>query len=748
MALVGHLSGSSQSASVIGVTGSVVFANQPAASFPTLTSVGTDTVFFVSGTIGGKAASLAKTVAVFGGDTVVSGTLTVGTGSISITSNEIRFLGGIAKIASSSAGLTFYDSGNPAGKTLTQLAAGSGGPTQSYWFSNVNNETYTTGSVVSSGSILVKGAAGSALVTLDVVSGDVTGSNFRSTGGIFSTSQTSFNLVNTTATTVNFAGAATSVNIGANGSGRTTINNDIAMATGNIIGNTAAGPVTLISSGNVVVKLDVDNNATGHKFEVQDYLGVSKFSVEENGNAEVANNLVITGTLAVNGSSVTTTNSTMTLFNAASTLNIGGASTVVTLGSGASSRVNIPGDLYVQGNVTALESTNTKVKDTLVILGSGSAGPSAASAIAFASGSTTAGQALVFGAGLGSDILAAVKADVLDGALAISVGTYTSYVPIRASKLELAGTTAYVTSSDGTTLTANGNALSLNANTSTATLVGATGVAINAQNNNIAFQNNAGTVLRVSGSGASGATLEFKGGSSTTTANLFADAGTSVATVNLGTAAGTALNFGVAGSSATFNGNVTGSNFSSTGGTFSTTQTTFNLVNTTATTVNFAGAANTLSMGKIGGVATISSTLTASSPTFFGDAVSIGGPSTADLTTTKTTANLFNTIATTVNFAGAGTNIAIGAAGSGATYLKNASLFVSGATTFGASVLPSADVTYDLGSPTFRWANMYTGDLHLKNDRGDWTIIEEPDFLTITNNRNGKRYKFVMEEIG
>jgi hypothetical protein len=42
---------------------------------------------------------------------------------------------------------------------------------------------------------------------------------------------------------------------------------------------------------------------------------------------------------------------------------------------------------------------------------------------------------------------------------------------------------------------------------------------------------------------------------------------------------------------------------------------------------------------------------------------------------------------------------------------------------------------------------MYTGDLHLKNERGDWTVIEEEDFLTLTNNKSGKRYKFVLEEI-
>ena len=74
-------------------------------------------------------------------------------------------------------------------------------------------------------------------------------------------------------------------------------------------------------------------------------------------------------------------------------------------------------------------------------------------------------------------------------------------------------------------------------------------------------------------------------------------------------------------------------------------------------------------------------------------------------------------------------------------------LGVSGSTTFGASALPSADMTYDLGSPSFRWANVYTGDLHLRNDRGDYTLIEEEDFLTIRFNKSGKRYKFLLERV-
>ncbi len=60
---------------------------------------------------------------------------------------------------------------------------------------------------------------------------------------------------------------------------------------------------------------------------------------------------------------------------------------------------------------------------------------------------------------------------------------------------------------------------------------------------------------------------------------------------------------------------------------------------------------------------------------------------------------------------------------------------------------PATDEGADLGSASKRWANLYTGDLHLKNDRGDWTIVEEEDYLSIKNNKNGKTYKFVLEEV-
>ena len=63
------------------------------------------------------------------------------------------------------------------------------------------------------------------------------------------------------------------------------------------------------------------------------------------------------------------------------------------------------------------------------------------------------------------------------------------------------------------------------------------------------------------------------------------------------------------------------------------------------------------------------------------------------------------------------------------------------------NILPDADDTRDLGSAAKRWANLYTADLHLANERGDWTVVEEENYLTLRNNKTDKVYKLVMEEI-
>jgi len=69
--------------------------------------------------------------------------------------------------------------------------------------------------------------------------------------------------------------------------------------------------------------------------------------------------------------------------------------------------------------------------------------------------------------------------------------------------------------------------------------------------------------------------------------------------------------------------------------------------------------------------------------------------------------------------------------------------------------LPSSD-SYNLGSASYRWGNVYTNDLHLSNEGhtndvdgtwGDYTIQEGESDLFLKNNRSGKKYKFNLTEV-
>jgi len=81
----------------------------------------------------------------------------------------------------------------------------------------------------------------------------------------------------------------------------------------------------------------------------------------------------------------------------------------------------------------------------------------------------------------------------------------------------------------------------------------------------------------------------------------------------------------------------------------------------------------------------------------------------------------------------------------------------SSTSTFGGTVLPSADDTHDLGSSSKQWRDIYTGDINLNNTktrdnevdgtRGSWTIQEGADDLFLLNRLNGKKYKFKLEEM-
>ena len=81
------------------------------------------------------------------------------------------------------------------------------------------------------------------------------------------------------------------------------------------------------------------------------------------------------------------------------------------------------------------------------------------------------------------------------------------------------------------------------------------------------------------------------------------------------------------------------------------------------------------------------------------------------------------------------------------TYIPATGLHLTGSFNIKGSITPDADFTYNLGTASKRWQNVYTGDLHLRNDRGDWTIVEEEEYLCVVNNKTGKKYKMMLEPI-
>jgi hypothetical protein len=161
---------------------------------------------------------------------------------------------------------------------------------------------------------------------------------------ITTTATGSASVFNTNATTLNIGGAATTVSIGA-GSGTTTINNA---------------------------------------------------------------NTVVTGDLAVNGGDITTTSSgTATVFNTtATTLNMGGSATAVSIGSGASGTTTVNHNLTTSGDMNVASTKVYKVNGTEVLsataLGSGVVSSSLTSVGTIASGTWNGTTIAVANGGTGT----------------------------------------------------------------------------------------------------------------------------------------------------------------------------------------------------------------------------------------------------------------------------------------------------------------------------------------------------------
>ena len=140
------------------------------------------------------------------------------------------------------------------------VAINGGDLTTSQTTFNLLNATATTLNIGGASTATAIGAAsGTTTVKADLtVDGDV-----QVKGGDLTTNQTTFNLLNTTATTLNVGGAATTVSVGAN-TGTTTVNNNLTIA-GNL---TVTGTTTTVDSTTVNIQnAFVFEGATADSFE-------------------------------------------------------------------------------------------------------------------------------------------------------------------------------------------------------------------------------------------------------------------------------------------------------------------------------------------------------------------------------------------------------------------------------------------------------------------------------------------------
>ena len=126
--------------------------------------------------------------------------------------------------------------------------------------------------------------------------------------------------------------------------------------------------------------------------------------------------------------------------------------------------------------------------------------------------------------------------------------------------------------------------------------------------------------------------------------------------------------------------------------------------------------------------------------------------------TADQTASEILTLIKTVDGSGSGLDADTLDGISSASFLRSdTSDTFTGTLTMAGSIIPSANGTQNLGSSGTRWANVYSSDIDLNNEwKGGNTIdqswgsylIEEGEHdLFLKNRRNGKSYRFMLEEV-
>jgi hypothetical protein len=183
-------------------------------------------------------------------------------------------------------------------------------------------------------------------------------------GDITTTTTGTFSLINANASTVNFAGAATTLSIGA-ASGTTTIKNANVVLDGDLA----------VNGGDITTNKTAFNLVNATATTVNFAGSATTLSVgAASGTATIKNaNVVLDGDLAVNGGDITTNQTSFNLVNAtATTVNFAGSATSINIGSsGATAVTNINSDTTIKNKTFRIIDGSSTPLNKFVVTNTG-----------------------------------------------------------------------------------------------------------------------------------------------------------------------------------------------------------------------------------------------------------------------------------------------------------------------------------------------------------------------------------------
>ena len=513
-----------------------------------------------------------------------------------------------------------------------------------------------------------------------------------------------------------------------------------------------------------IAGITVTNASTAANAALLDSLDSSQF-LRSDASDTFTGTLTVSGAAAVDnvtidGNTVSTASGNLTLDSSGGTVSV-------------ADNLTISGNLTVNGTTTTVDTTNTNVSDNLLELNSGAGSNANDSGIIIERGSTGDNAIIAWDESADKFTVGTTTAtNDATGNISITTGTLVANIE--------GNVTGNVTgNTSGSSGSCTGNAATATALANARTIAGVSfdGTA------NISLNNNAIT------NGASYIT------SSGTSAACSGNAATATALANARTIGGTSFdgtgNIAVALSTEATNITASANNSTDetvyptfvdgatgTQGIETDTGLTYNPSSGTLTSSVFVGSltgnvtGNTSgSSGSCTGTAALATSVTVSAnntanetvyPTFVDGATGTQGCE----TDTALTYNPSSNTLTAGTFSGALTGTATNAA---LLDSLDSSQFVRADTADGITatltcraITPEADSTYDLGTNSVRFANIYgddiyAGDIHMSNEHkggntidgswGSYLFEEGENDLFITNRRNGKKFRLVLEAI-